>query len=681
MMLRRVRLLWSGVDAAPGGAAPGSARSAGIGSADTGSIGIVPDGGRGAVRAAVRTAAGQAGQAGPVALAAMRSLPVDPAERVAVMVATPEDPTLEDLARAVEDVAEAEARVAAMSGRMVVAVERARRIAEQVSRDTLVDTEAAARATRAQGRRGPLAEWVENLVRRGLAAELAAVMQVAGQSAAGLLTDAEILASTGARVLDELLDGRISLAHARAMASQLAGLDPEVADKVTGEVMNPAVIEDPEQADGPLPPPTQVFTGGVLSPGQVRRRARTAREKHHREPLDVRCQKAADQRSVRLEDVGDGMAYLEAFLPAVTAHAIDDRLRATANQARKQGDPRTRAQLRADALSDLLLAETPGSAPPGSAPPGSVLPGSVLPGSVLPGSVPPSPVPPSPVPPSPVPPSSVPTSSVTVRLTGNGVPVETPGTDAALTCRIHDRCDEADRGRDALLDSQEEASREQDVPGHAPHLHEQGVPMWLAPLARSIRPVVHVTVPLLRVAGLSGHEELDPGAGPAMLDGHVPIDDETATRLIAQAPSLRRLLTHPETGAVVSVGRDSYVVPADLREYLKIRDVTCRWPGCGARAERCDVDHVTDWADGGRTDHDNLVHLCRAHHITKHQTRWTSHLAPDGTITWTSPTGRRYTTHPQGHLITTREPSGRDAGDRIGDRATGSPRPDDAVPF
>ncbi|GAB3168097.1 hypothetical protein GCM10027059_30160 [Myceligenerans halotolerans] len=631
MMLRRVSLLWSGVDAAAGGAAP---------------VATVSDGGRGARNTTLRTAAGEAG---PVALAAMSSRPVEPAKRVAAMVATPEVPTLEDLARAVDDVAEAEARVAAMSGRMMAAVERARRIAEQVSRDALVDTEAAAKATRAQGRRGTLAEWVENLARRGLAAELGAVMQVAGQSAAGLLTDAEILASTGVRVLDELLDGRISLAHARAMASQLAGLDPEVADKVTDEMMNPPVVEDPEQADGPPPPPAQVFTGGVLSPGQVRRRARNAREKHHREPLDVRCQKAADHRFVRLEEVGDGMAHLEAFLPSVTAHAIDDRLRTTANQARKHGDPRTRAQLRADALTELLLAATPGSATAGPE-----------------------------------------TGDVPVRVTGDGVPAGTPWTDEALTCRVHDHgggAGDGGEGWDGSVDGKED--RERSAPGHALHADERDGWMWLAPLARSIRPVVHVTVPLLRVAGLLHHEELDPGAGPAMLDGQVPVDDETAARLIAQAPSLRRLLTHPETGAVVSVGRDSYAVPADLREYLKLRDVTCRWPGCSARAERCDIDHATDWAHGGRTDHDNLVHLCRAHHITKHQTRWTSDLAPDGTITWTSPTGRRYTTHPQGHLtrdtpregVTREIPKQGVPGNRTDNGSTGSLRPDDAVPF
>jgi hypothetical protein len=47
--------------------------------------------------------------------------------------------------------------------------------------------------------------------------------------------------------------------------------------------------------------------------------------------------------------------------------------------------------------------------------------------------------------------------------------------------------------------------------------------------------------------------------------------------------------------------------------------------------------------------------LCRAHHLLK--TFWTGHTGwaeqqhPEGTITWTSPTGRVYTTTPSGALF------------------------------
>ncbi len=106
-------------------------------------------------------------------------------------------------------------------------------------------------------------------------------------------------------------------------------------------------------------------------------------------------------------------------------------------------------------------------------------------------------------------------------------------------------------------------------------------------------PKVYVTVPVLT---LLGHSEQ-----PAELDGYGPIDADTARRLAAHAPSFRRILTHPETGAYLSYGRKTYRAPADLAGYLRIRDGGCRFPGCSRRAARSDIDHTTDWAAGGAT--------------------------------------------------------------------------------
>jgi hypothetical protein len=160
-----------------------------------------------------------------------------------------------------------------------------------------------------------------------------------------------------------------------------------------------------------------------------------------------------------------------------------------------------------------------------------------------------------------------------------------------------------------------------------------------APPLGVVTPRVYVTVPVLTLLGHSDE--------PAELDGHGPIDAETARRLAAHAPSFRRILTHPETGAFLSYGRSTYRVPADLVGYLKVRDGTCRFPGCSRRAVGCDVDHTRDWATGGTTRHDNLAHLCRKHHRLKHHTRWRMSQAAGGDIHWTSPAGREYATSPE----------------------------------
>lgn len=152
-----------------------------------------------------------------------------------------------------------------------------------------------------------------------------------------------------------------------------------------------------------------------------------------------------------------------------------------------------------------------------------------------------------------------------------------------------------------------------------------------------IRPRVLVAVPVLSM--------LKRSTEPAELEGYGPIDADTARELAAEAPSFVRILTHPESSAILSVGRDRYTVPKDLKTWLRLRDATCRFPGCSRPAERCDIDHTESWSQGhGRTEHDNLAHLCRWHHRLKHTSAWQVTQSAGGTLHWQSPTGRRYET-------------------------------------
>ena len=123
-----------------------------------------------------------------------------------------------------------------------------------------------------------------------------------------------------------------------------------------------------------------------------------------------------------------------------------------------------------------------------------------------------------------------------------------------------------------------------------------------------IRPSVVVTVPVLAMLRRSGRSKKSgKGRQPELpvLEGYGPIDIETATRLAEAAKSWLRVLTHPETGVPLSVGRDRYKVPAALRSYLRLRDGTCRKPGCNRPAVHCALDHTEEWQHGGQTAHDN----------------------------------------------------------------------------
>ncbi|WP_233204727.1 HNH endonuclease signature motif containing protein [Cryobacterium sp. Y62] len=161
-------------------------------------------------------------------------------------------------------------------------------------------------------------------------------------------------------------------------------------------------------------------------------------------------------------------------------------------------------------------------------------------------------------------------------------------------------------------------------------------------LGAGVQGLVNVTVPVLTLMGLSDE--------PGTLDGFGPIDAETARRVAATAKSFTRILIHPETSAVLSVGKTRYKVPADLKKWLEIRDGTCRFPGCTRQARHSEVDHTHDWQYNGETRWDNLAHLCKRGHRLKTESGWTAEQSTDGVMHWTSPAGKHYATHPATRL-------------------------------
>ncbi|MFT4230906.1 MAG: DUF222 domain-containing protein, partial [Microbacterium sp.] len=99
-----------------------------------------------------------------------------------------------------------------------------------------------------------------------------------------------------------------------------------------------------------------VSSAQVLTPAKFRARARVVRDRVHPASTDERHAEAAAERGVWLNDGDDAMSTLTAFLPAVEARAILDRLDKTARHLHdRPGESRTLAQLRADALCDLTI--------------------------------------------------------------------------------------------------------------------------------------------------------------------------------------------------------------------------------------------------------------------------------------------------------------------------------------
>jgi hypothetical protein len=135
---------------------------------------------------------------------------------------------------------------------------------------------------------------------------------------------------------------------------------------------------------------------------------------------------------------------------------------------------------------------------------------------------------------------------------------------------------------------------------------------------------------------------------PGYLEGYGVIDAEQV-RDLACAASL--LIADPFTSPVEAL---RYQPSAALERAVRCRDLTCRFPGCGRPAVVCDIDHTIpfnhqDPAAGGLTVAENLKCLCRQHHRLKtFHGGWRDTQLGDGTVIWTSPTGRTYRTYPAG---------------------------------
>lgn len=150
----------------------------------------------------------------------------------------------------------------------------------------------------------------------------------------------------------------------------------------------------------------------------------------------------------------------------------------------------------------------------------------------------------------------------------------------------------------------------------------------------------------LNGAAPTGHRSAGDRHEYAVLEGYGPIDPETAARLAGHAPSFLRILTHPETGAALSIGRVTYRPPKHLQDWVRVRDKTCRHPGCNRAAMATELDHTVPWHKGGHTDHDNLACLCKKHHMLKTKEHW-DYMQPEaGIITAMAPSGKTYTTQP-----------------------------------
>jgi hypothetical protein len=116
------------------------------------------------------------------------------------------------------------------------------------------------------------------------------------------------------------------------------------------------------------------------------------------------------------------------------------------------------------------------------------------------------------------------------------------------------------------------------------------------------------------------------------------ITPSAAQRLACDA-SVCRLLTGA-AGEILDLGRTRRTVTATQWKALRVRDRHCRFPGCRRPWSWSDAHHIIPWTQGGPTDLDRLILVCRHHHTLIHDGGWTLTGTPTNPI-FTRPDGSR----------------------------------------
>jgi Domain of unknown function (DUF222) len=98
---------------------------------------------------------------------------------------------------------------------------------------------------------------------------------------------------------------------------------------------------------------------------------------------------------------------------------------------------------------------------------------------------------------------------------------------------------------------------------------------------------------------------------PGYLRGFGILPAESVRALAASATL--KPLTVPTAESAPDAG---YRPSATTMQFLGWRDLTCRWPGCDAPVQRCDIDHTVPWP-AGPTHPSNTKPYCRTHHLVE----------------------------------------------------------------
>lgn len=133
---------------------------------------------------------------------------------------------------------------------------------------------------------------------------------------------------------------------------------------------------------------------------------------------------------------------------------------------------------------------------------------------------------------------------------------------------------------------------------------------------------------------------------PGELAGCGPIIAELARKVAKEQikGKWNAVVTDPETGEPLHVVSLRRRPTAKQLRTIRALHPTCTFVGCRMPAVNCDIDHIINYAHGGKTIVHNHAPLCRRHHMAKHQRGWRYHKLNRTEVEWLSPLGHTYRT-------------------------------------
>jgi hypothetical protein len=328
-----------------------------------------------------------------------------------------------------------------------------------------------------------------------------------------------------------------------------------------------------------------------------------------------RTQEKARGRAVDVYlDDDSGLASLWGTLFATDAVALDRRLDALASTV-CENDPRTRDQRRADAMGGLAHGQDRLACLCGNQ---HCLAAISVPSSVVVYVVAPA--------------DSVTTPPAATQPDhpdDGGTPADPLTVEDDTGTRAHDD----DAGTDAGRADRDASAQHASLDGESP-------PMFSKPLRE------------MTLAEVFAECNADPGEPLATPPGVI------IGGPLLPGPVVARAALHATVVPIVHPGNappeTRYTPSRALADFVRSRDLTCRFPHCGVPADRCDTDHTIPHPHGP-TCASNLKCLCRFHHLLKTfwggSHGWRDRQLPDGTVIWTSPSGQSYTTQPGSRLL------------------------------